>query len=735
MTGVDPRAFEFALQKIDDGFVFEKFVHGFVGAVVGQTFEPSGGIHDRGIDGLEHVFQRKELSRYVYQASIEKDPTAKIRKTLVALEKNLVEYEALYFVTNQIFRSKDKAIDELFESYHKPIHIYDLKWLSSHVNDSDITVNHFQVFVESYLHDFTQPGKTFVVGDLVDDPRLFVFLRQQWETYRRDLDLGAILADTLILYALEGTDPDKNVFRTRDDIHSAIARYIKFDPRTLTDVIDKRLKVLSTKPRRIRSHGSDNAYCLPFETRVLIQERNLRDAALHEEFKTLGAERLHKYLGSANISTEDALALLEQSFHRLFHQQGLEFADFVLKGENREAFEKRLPDIIAAVVDGTSVKISNRESVKTILLVAIRDLIYRGSPAEKEFLSRLSHTYMMLFLLQFDPKLAVYFKTMASKLTVYVCTSIIIPALSEFYLAPPNRRHWNLLKEARNAGVNLVVNETILRELVSHFRMITHAYEEEYRAFEDVYLADEMSTLYIEEIMIRAYFYSKMHGEADTFGGFIDNFVTPNLRHAEEELVEWLKTEFGIQYRPDKNIGCKPDKAEVERLYEVLKRQKTHQQQARSDANLILTIFAIREKNNERADGGIFGYRTWWLSKDTVTQRAVNEAFRNKYPTSCYIRPDFLHNYICLTPSSAEIDSAYHELFPTLLGVNISFNLPGEVIDVIHKQLREHKDKNVARLTSVLRMLTDKMKVDPTIRTNRGFVQHYLEGELSKISS
>jgi hypothetical protein len=679
MTGIDPRAFEFALQRIDDGFVFEKFAQAFVGAVVGYTFEPAGGLHDRGIDGLEHVFQRQQVQRFVYQASIERDPAAKIRKTLAALEKNSVHYDALYFVTNQIFPSKDKAIDRLYESYQKPIHIFDLKWLSTHVNQSSVTINHFQVFVESYLHDFTKPGKTFVVGDLIEDPRLFVFLRQQWETYRKDLDLGAILADTLILYALEGTDPDKGVFRTRDEIHSAIARYIKFDPRSLTSIIDQRLKALSTKPRRIHFHGPDKAYCLPFETRLLIQERNLRDAALHEEFKVLGTQRLQKYLETANVSAEDALVLLEQSFHRLFYQQGLEFADFVLKGENREAFEKRLPDIISAVVDNTRVRISNREAIKTTLLVAIRDLIYRGNPAEKEFLSRLSHTYMMLFLLQFDPKLSIYFRTMASKLTVYVCTSIIIPALSEFHLDPPNRRHWNLLKEARNAGVNLVVNETILRELVSHFRMITNRYQAEYRDCEKVYLDDEIATLYIDEIMIRAYFYSKMRGAVDTFEGFIDNFVTPNLYQAEVELVEWLKTEFGIQYRPDSSLGCRPVKAEVDRLYDVLKRQKAHEQQARTDANLILTIFAIREKNNEQADGGIFGYRTWWLSKDTVTQRAVNEAFRNKYPTSCYIRPDFLHNYICLAPSSAEIDTAYNELFPTLLGVNISFHLPREV--------------------------------------------------------
>lgn len=117
--------------------------------------------------------------------------------------------------------------------------------------------------------------------------------------------------------------------------------------------------------------------------------------------------------------------------------------------------------------------------------------------------------------------------------------------------------------------------------------------------------------------------------------------------------------------------------------------------------------------------------RTWWLSKDTLTQRAVNETFKDKYKVSCYIRPDFLHNYICLAPSSAEVDAAYQHIFPTLLGVNISVHMPKDIVDVIHKQLREHKHKNHARLVSVLRVLTDKMKADPTARA-RKFVEHYL---------
>lgn len=64
----------------------------------------------------------------------------------------------------------------------------------------------------------------------------------------------------------------------------------------------------------------------------------------------------------------------------------------------------------------------------------------------------------------------------------------------------------------------------------------------------------------------------------------------------------------------------------------------------------------------------------------------------------------------------------------------VSIHMPKDIVDVIHKQLRDHKDKNHARLASVLRVLTDKMKADPTARA-RKFVEHYLDEELRKITS
>jgi hypothetical protein len=547
MNGIDPRAFEFAVGKIDDGFVFESFGQSFISAVMGYYFMPVGGTHDRGIDGLEHTFSRKASSRQVYQLSIEKRAEAKIEDTLIKLEQNEIECETLTFVTNQLIRDKDKIVDRLFDKYKKPIRIFDLKWFSANANHNQATVNAFHTFVESYLHEFNQPGKSYVVSNLVSDPRLFVFLRQQWEEHRNTLNLDAVLADTLILFSLEGTDPDLGVFKTNREIKAAIVSYIKFDPRLLYDLLDERLKVLSSRPRQIHYHANTNGYCLPYTTRLAIREKNLKDAALYEEFKESVEVQLTINLAGMGVTVKDPMALMDATINRLFYQQGLEFSDFILHGQT-QTFEKDLPELISSVVEESVVIEKNKEATKSALLITIRYIVYNGTTAQKSFLKRLSNTYMMLFLLQVDPKVATYFSSLASKLKIYVCTSVLVPALSEFYLDPPNRRHWNLLQGSRDAGVSLVVNQTILSELIGHFRRIIHVYEQEYKDSEEIYLADEMQTLYISELMIRAYFYAKREGKVRDFYNFIDNFVNPNLSNADSNLADWLRHEFGIKF-------------------------------------------------------------------------------------------------------------------------------------------------------------------------------------------
>ncbi|MCF7916954.1 MAG: hypothetical protein K9L61_04175 [Candidatus Omnitrophica bacterium] len=733
MDGVDPKEFEFVLSKIDNGFIFEKFASSFLSSVIGYNFIPHGGIKDKGIDGLEHIYHREGYKRQIYQMSIDKSSLPKAMDTLVKLAENGIEYDQLIFVTNQFFKDKHQFVDQAFERYKKPVRIYDIQWFSSNINVSEATVRAYRVFIDSHLYEFNKPGKSYIVGDFVSDPRLFVFLRQQRDSARNDLRLDQILSETLIIFALEDTDPSKGIVKTADEINETIKRYIKFDPKLLKKTIRKRLSVLSSgSQKKIQYHKKLKGYCLPYETRLQLQKKNIEDLTVHDHFQKSVAGRMDEYLKQIDVKVRDCVVLVESLLNKVFYDQGMEFSDFVLKGENQDAVEKMLPDFISATVEESSIIPKNRRVVKSILLMTIRDIVYQGTEIEKEFLKRLANTYMMLFLVQCDPKLVLYFSSMASRLNIYVGTSIIIPALSEIYGKPVNRRHWNLLKGAFGAGVSLIVNETIMNELVNHFIGIISAFKNDYRGNEEFYV-HKNDTIFVKEIMIRAYFYAKMKGKTSSFNDFLDNFIDSSrasFSGIEASLIIFLKEEFGIKYFTNKSRNIHIDSEKEAKLVDELKVHKNSERKAKIDARLILAIYAFREKRNEKADRGMFGYKTWWLSQDVLTHKVLCDVFQEDI-VSCYIRADFLYNYISLAPKKPEVDEAFKNIFPTLVGVNISAHIPVDIVDFVHQQIKEHKTKNPTRLKNALGSLSERLLIDTSCRT-REYVGSYMERELKE---
>jgi hypothetical protein len=156
------------------------------------------------------------------------------------------------------------------------------------------------------------------------------------------------------------------------------------------------------------------------------------------------------------------------------------------------------------------------------------------------------------------------------------------------------------------------------------------------------------------------------------------------------------------------------------------------QHRAHTDAEVILTIYGLRQQGNELGTGGIFGYRTWWLSSDVTTQKAATAVCGAKYANGCYMRPDFLYNYISLAPTKGEITEAFSGLFPTLLGVNISFHMPSDITELVHTFVKAYKGMNPARIKATLRELAENLKQDSAYRT-RNRVRLFLDDRLQQL--
>jgi hypothetical protein len=710
-TNYNSEGIEYAIRQIDDGTIFERFAQDLLCQILGLEFKPIGGTHDRGIDGLDRCFEPKGTSDTIYQISIERNAEAKIRKTIAALRKARKKFRRLVYVTNRRIPDQDVLEEKIFRELNVVLRCRDVAWLRGNVNKNEGTLRTFLTFVDSNYHSFATPGSSPILADFESDPRLCVFLRQQWESAGANARLDDVLVDSLILLALEGTDPDQGILMKRDPILDTIRTKIGFSSKVVDEKLDARLRHLSRKPRRIKLHKT-GGYCLPYETRIELEGKNLHDAALHAAFRSGSEERLKAALKAEDVQVQDARALLFRVVNELFKKQGLEFANFVIKSEGQSAVEKSLDDIISEVVDDSTVVPKNRTSVKRALLAAMRDLIYRGTDEEIGYLRSLANSYMMLFLLQIDPKLATYFSTLAGRLRVFVDNSILVPAISEYHLDEKHRRHWNLLVNSTRSGVDLVISETALNELAAHFRKVLQRYTDEFAGNEEIY-SDEEAIPYIDEILIRAYFYARTGGNTDTFEKFVDYFVSPGPR-MEDELAAWLQGTFRIRVSKTKAPETSQFKANFKALREELMKRKKSEQQAANDARTILHIYQLREDGHESDATGIFGYKTWWLSTDVLTQKAVENCFGKRFKTSCYMRTDFLYNYITLTPSFAQSNEIFDVMFPSLLGVSVSHHIPPELAHAVRDSMRVHASYGAPRMKALLGTLAERLKTEPT---------------------
>lgn len=730
---VNKEAYEFALGEIKDGFIFENYIHCFLGNKLGYKFIPVGGTKDGGVDGLNFVYSINGKENEVFQISTESDIVGKIEDTIAKFQKNGKTVTRLTYVSNRDVKNIDSIVDDFFDTYKIPLRIFDLKWLSSHSNDSQGIINCYYSFIDSYLHQFQKPGTSVVVSDLDSDPRIYIYLRQQLEKSKDSVELDKIVADGLILFALEGTDPDKELFKTFEEIEESVSEFVKFSSETLTKLLHERLEYLTTKPRTVRYHSSANSYCLPYETRLKIQERNLIDGSLAKAFLSETEKITKKHLNDESVRVKDVTTLINETIHKLYHKQGLEFSNFILKGDNEDVIEKKLHEVVAEVVDESSVIEKNRTLVKNAMVLTIRETVYRGSENQIRYLKCLSNTYLTMFMLQWDPQVATFFQAMSSDMNIFVDNSIIIPALSEFYLDEKNKRHWNLLKASKKSGINLIINETILSELIGHFRMLRNKYYNNFQPMESLYCSED-EFLFINQIIIRAYYYAKLQGRVNSYEDFIENFLDSDLKSAEDDLIIFLETEFGIKYTTNEELGVKIDKEEYDKVVNHLKDQKSADIKAENDANMILTIYKMRDVFKEKSTTGIFGFKTWWLSKDTSTYRSVIEVLgEDRYPISCYMRPDFIYNYIAMAPNKTEVDEVYNNLFPSLLGVNISYHIPDELANTIQKRMAEFVDKPPHRVKAIMRKLSNQLKSDPRVVT-RESINHFLDDELAKIT-
>ena len=291
MNGEPVGDFKLIFQSIENGYVFEKLAQQLMSAIRGAGFKPLGGIHDFGMDGLEYATLQDGNTRLtvVHQYSIEKDAKSKIKRTINSLKAAGVQFDRLVYGTNVEVKDQYRIAEEFHSAEKVIVDIFDVNWFEVTVRQSKPAAAAFNQFAR----DNVRPSQNVVELVDVKDPRIYVYLLQSLQSPNNSSKLDEMLVDTLIFRALEETDPDRGLFRTKQEILVEIQSLGQFDSMWLDESVSNRLRILSSKPNRLlRHHRKDDYYCLPYETRVELAASLLRDEKLYEEFRDQSMQRL-----------------------------------------------------------------------------------------------------------------------------------------------------------------------------------------------------------------------------------------------------------------------------------------------------------------------------------------------------------------------------------------------------------------------------------------------------------
>jgi hypothetical protein len=639
MSTVNHQLVEIALERAD-GASFEKFAQAFFAELSGLEFVPLGGHHDGGAEAFTEpgVFETNKPGQF-WQASVQKTIRPKIRGTV----ERLLEYgrkpTQLTYCTSIVVPNVDGEEDLLSDELDLRIKIRDRKYIVSHINHSPQTVEAFNSYLAPHLAFLKQIGGATTLGHSPNLPirSLCVFLGQEVERRRGNTQLLEGVTDALILWSLEGTDPDKGLLLTRQEILDRITEALPAAKQFIKGVIDQRLEALASKQntdgREVRWYRKDDRFCLPYETRRLVESENTEDELLKVSVSEVFEHRATATLRDNNERglVPKVVAVCHRALEITFEKQGLELAAFVLGEESQDQIQHTMSDYVDQAMDEFSTFGEEREIVKQAVLSILRQSFYRSEPVEREYLSKLSRTYTLLFVLKNEPRIVEFFRRMSSNFVLYVGSDLLIRAISEYYLPSEDRMTWNMFKILQAAGSTILLTEKTLEEVISHLRATDYEFKYHYMDMEPY--VDVTIARHIDRILIRSYFYAR-HDDAvsrkpSSWGNYIGMFCTYQYLHGaagQDSLRRYLCEEFGFTYEANFETIKGIDKDEIEELKKKIVeirrgggRQKDREETlSYNDALHVLRVYEKRRELGEASKPNPFGYRTWWLTQETM---------------------------------------------------------------------------------------------------------------------
>jgi hypothetical protein len=722
MSAINTELVKVALDRVE-GSTFERFVNDFYPSLAGGGFYPLGGVKDGGADafGGDAVYEKGGSSGSFYQASVQEDFRAKIRHTVKRLREFGREPKLLAYITSRTVRHIDTEEDALGEELGVAVRIRDGAYIASQINTDKSTRGAFDQHLR-YLTDFLKSvGSSTIVSPTanVKSPAVYVFLRQELDRRSGDPSLVNSVIDSLVLWALEGTDPDRGILMTADEVENKILAEVPVAS-LVEGRVQGRLESLASKGRpqgrKVKWYRKEKKFCLPFDTRQVLAEENIQDEALKLEVLNSFYARASKSFPDMREKDLRKIAeIVMRSFQLAFESEGLEFSRFITQESQTEY--PTMSDSVRQALAEAGVSGARSIEMGSACLTTVRGVFYDSSPQERVYLGKLARTYALLFTLNTDPRLVQYFQDMAADFNLYVGSDLLVRALSERYLPEKDQITKNVLLFAAKAGTKLVLTQPVFEEVLGNLRTSDYEYKNHVQAVEHRVNIDIAAN--VPKILVRSYLYARLdpllHNSPSSWRDFVEQFCDYDTLHrpeADMQLQNYLIHAFNMSFESTAALKSVVESEEVEQITESLVALKSDLRLAQNDALLACAVYGQRRVLGESSKVTEFGFHTWWLTTETAILRHTQDLERMNGGSRYMMRPDFLLNFLTFAPSVAQARKTFSNVFPSLLGIHPSRRLDEGAFHRLMEDVQKAEMMDDARRGVAMATLADRLKSD-----------------------
>lgn len=736
-SNIHPDVVSAALDKVS-GFSFEHFANDLFSALLGANYVPMGGVKDGGADGFheETIFEISNKPNRFFQASIEPNVESKIIRTLERLKEFGRTVNDLWFITSQEVRYVDKFSEELSDKHNVNIKIRDRSYIVSHINDNDASKAAYHHNLASFTSHLQSIGAVKIITEnpQIKDPAPYVFLAHEVANRAGNTTLIPTVCDSLILWALNDTDPAKGIFRSREEIRSKIVSELPWARHYINQGIDKRLEHLAQEKsqpgssRKIQFHRKSNGYCLPHETRELITQENASDELLkstvRQQFKSAATD-----IGLSQLYLELACDISFRTLEKFYENQGLLFVEFLNAKRNRnEIHSSTVATHISESLDEVQATPAVRKKVSQAVFEALRRCFYQSTAEQREYLNRLARTYVLLFTMRGDPGIVEFFQKQVRGYRLFVGTDIILLALSEKFVQKEDQRARTLLSMAKDFGCSLYPTEPILEEVFTHIRGTDFEFVNHF-AQREPYITRDLAS-HSNKLLIRTYFYAKFEDKVSSWAAFLNNFADYKkirLPEGREQLRKYLINQFGLEYLDSKTLTEHVKESDIQNLAQNLISDgvKDNEDLAKNDAIMVHAVYGLRRFRKEMTRNGEFGYNTWWLTHESRIQKSTDPIVAANHGARYVMRPAYLLNYFSLCPSRGDIQKSYRHIFPSILGLQMGHRLESKTFHQTLSKIDEWRDLEEGRLAAKLADLSEELTADRSKNYDFNFAERF----------